>query len=207
MIRNIKRTWFEVWGEESAQNQILKGLTTLLLVCLCVETISLTVLSLRKPELIAITPAGTGFLMVTPPKEDFLKNEINRAVNGYVTSRFTWQWKEVDKAFTRASKYVDDKFTKTFLEAIQKQIKFAKEKKLSQQLYVDRVSLDLEKRNATVLGTRIILVEGLRAASPFSAQINFDYGDRNQNNPEGIYITGESIESSRDGNLNTLSNE
>ena len=31
MMKNIQRTWFEVWGQETAQNAFLKGLLALLL--------------------------------------------------------------------------------------------------------------------------------------------------------------------------------
>jgi hypothetical protein len=40
MIRNVQRTWFEVWGNETAQNRILKGLLTLLVALLAIETVA-----------------------------------------------------------------------------------------------------------------------------------------------------------------------
>jgi len=193
MIRNVKRTWFEVWGEAQAQNQILKGLVALLLLASSAQTVALVILSLRKPILIAVTEDKTQVLTVTPPGDKLLEAEVRRAVSGYVTSHYNWDYAQVDAAFDLAAKYVAPEFAKQFSQANAQQIKVAKKKKVSQKFYFSDPTVDIASRHVKIDGNRILLVEGLRAASALTLDVEFDYGKRTALNPEGIYITGETL--------------
>ena len=193
MIRNIKRTWFEVWGEAQAQNQILKGLVAFFLVTLSIQSAALVVLALRKPILIAVTEEKSQVLSVTPPGEKLLELEIRRAVSGYVKSHYNWDYAQVDAAFQQAAHYVAPEFYKKFIEANSQQIKIAKEKKVSQRFYFSEPVVVIASKHVKVDGNRILLVEGLRAASPLTIDVEFDYGARSALNPEGIYVTGEKL--------------
>ena len=193
MIRNVQRTWFEVWGNETAQNRILKGLLVFLVALLAVETIALTVLSLRKPTLIAVTPTESRFLAVAIPNQELLESEIKRSVNGYLHAHYNWEPRNIETSFQTAAKYVDPSFVKAFLGANQEQIRIAKEKKLSQRFFIVSMQIDLDKRRIQVEGERILLVEGLRAANSVSIEIKFDIGKRTVENPEGVVVVGENL--------------
>ena len=193
MIRNVQRTWFEVWGNETAQNRILKILLVFVLALLAVETIALAVLALRKPTLIAVTSTESKFLAVTPPNQELLEAELRRAVTGYLTAHYNWDPSSIEASFQAASKYVDPSFVKTFLNANQEHIRLAKEKSLSQKFFVSSMNIDLEKRRVVVEGERIIMVEGLRAANSVSIEIKFEFGKRTIKNPEGVFIVGENL--------------
>lgn len=193
MIRNIQRTWFEVWGNETAQNRLLKGLLAFLAFILAVETVGLVQLALRKPTLVAVSPTETRILTVTPPKKELLETEITRAVQGYVNAHYNWEYSKIDEAFSAAAKYVDPGFVKSFLSANQEQAKLAKDKKLSQRFFIATTSIDSKAKKVRVDAERIILVDNLRAASPITVDVQFDFGDRTETNPEGIYVVGETL--------------
>ncbi len=193
MIRNIQRTWFEIWGNETAQNQLLKGLLAFLLSLVAVQTLALTLLTLRKPILVAVTPSESRYLSVTPPHQELLNTEIKRAVTGYLQAHYNWEPSNIDDSFKTAAKYVDRSFVKAFLSANQEQIRIAKEKKLSQRFFIGSLSIDFQKKQALAEGERILLVEGLRAASSIRIEIKFDLSSRSPENPEGVFIVGENI--------------
>lgn len=199
MIRNIKRTWFEVWGTEEAQNHFLKAL----LVFFVIQNVALAVvvmaLALRKPPIIAVSSTESRVLTVIPPKKEQLEAEVRRTVTGYVLAHYNWEWKSIDGVFREAARYVSPDFTKRFLAANQEQIRIAREKKVSQRFYLAEVTLDLKSKTVRVSGDRILLVEGLKAASVLSVEVQFDYGARTEENPEGVYIVGEKPLSSGEG--------
>lgn len=193
MIRNTQRTWFEVWGEETAQNKILKGLTALLVTLVAIQSIALVVLSLRKPVLIAVSSEESKVLIAAPPHETILKREVERVVESYITARHNWGWNQIEKSLNEALRFVDKDFEKTFRKATEQQIKIAKEKKLSQTFYPSKPSIDLDAGTATITADRILTIDGLRAVSPMTLQVGFRLGTRSTENPEGIYVTEETL--------------
>lgn len=193
MIRNIKRTWFEVWGTEEAQNRFLKGLLTLLISLFVVETVSLLILSLRSPTLIAVSSTESKVLSVTPPKPELLQNEVKRVVQGYFLSHYNWEYQKIKDSFNKASEFVSPDYKKTFFKANTEQEKMVLEKKLSQHFYIQDIQIDFKSKSAVVKGDRILIVENLRAASSLLLQVGFDFGPRTAENPEGVYITAEKL--------------
>jgi hypothetical protein len=193
MIRNVQRTWFEVWGNETAQNRLLKGLLAFLLGLLAIQTIAFSLLALRKPTLIAVTNTESQFLAVTPPNKELVESEVRRAVTGYLTAHYNWNPATIEASFQMAAKFVDPSFVKSFLGANQEHIRLAKEKGLSQRFFVSEMVFDWDKRRVQVEGERIILVEGLRAANSVAIEIKFDLGKRSIENPEGVFIVGENL--------------
>ena len=159
----------------------------------CTEAIALTVLALRKLPVIAVSATESRILTIVPPRPELLEAEVKRAVAGYVSAHYTWEWGKIDDAFREAAKYVSPEFTKAFLSANEVQVKVAREKKVSQQFYIAELSTDLKGKVARVSGDRILLVEGLRATNPLSLEVQFDYGPRTESNPEGVYVVGEKL--------------
>ena len=200
MIRNIHRNYFEVWGSEEAQNAFLKGILCIVSILFLVQSIALVVVSLRRPTLIAIGKSETKVLTFTPPAETQLNDELKRVVKNYIETHYNWDSSTVDKAHEQAAHYVSEKLIKAFNTANAEQIKIAKEKRVSQRVYLSsEILVDTKALTARASTDRILTIEGLRAASPFILDITFEYGSRTQENPEGIYITGEKVISSQGG--------
>jgi hypothetical protein len=193
MIRNVERTWFEVWGNETAQNQILKGLLLVTFALCAIQAIAITCLGLRKPVLIAISSAETRILAPTPPNQELLSAEIKRVISTYLTTHHNWDWSKIHASFEAAANYVGSDFRKKYFEANRDQERIAAEKRISQLFYISDLQLDLKSKTATVHGDRILVIESLRAANPMTFEVAFDYGPRSVQNPEGIYVTAEKL--------------
>ncbi len=193
MIRNVERTWFEVWGNETAQNQILKGLLLVTLALCAIQAIAITCLGLRKPVLIAVSSAETRVLVPSAPNEEILNAEIKRVLSTYLSAHHNWEWAKIHASFEAAARYIGSDFRKRFFEANREQERIAAEKKISQLFYISDLQLDLKSKVATVRGDRILVIENLRAANPMTLELTFDYGPRTVQNPEGIYVTAEKL--------------
>jgi hypothetical protein len=195
MIRNIQRTWFEVWGTEEAQNRFLKAILVFFISLSITQSVALVILALRKPPIFAVSQTESRILTMTPPRPELLAAEVKRAVTGYVSARYSWDWGKIEETFNSAAKYVAPDFTKRFLAANQDQIRIAREKKISQRFYVADLTVDLAGKTVRITGDRILLVDGLRAASPLNIEVQFDYAARVEMNPEGVYVIGEKVTS------------
>jgi hypothetical protein len=193
MIKNIQRTWFEVWGDEAAQNQILKGLTTLLVALVAIQSIALVILSLRKPVLIAVSGSETKVLAAVPPNAEILEQEARRIITAYIKARHTWEWNQIESHLKEAARYVDSDFERAVKRATAEQVRLAKEKKISQAFYPTSVALNLDAKTAKITGDRILMIDGLRATNPMTVEVSFRLNQRNSTNPEGVYVTSENL--------------
>jgi hypothetical protein len=190
-IKKMGRAYFEIWGDEQAQNVLLKGLLTGLAVLFVIETLALMMVSLRKPVIIAIGQDQTEVLKITPPGDELLTQELSRSVRNYIQYHYTWDSGSIEKAHEMASHYVSDRFRQAFLSANADQIKIAKEKRLQETVYVSSIKTDSKTLSARVFLDRILIIDGLRATNPWVLDVHFEYGPRTDINPEGIYITSE----------------
>ena len=193
MIKNIHRTWFEVWGDETAQNKVLKGLNALLVTLVAIQSVALVTLSLRKPVLIAVSSSESKVIKTQFPNEELIEQEVRRIVSSYSKARHNWEWNQIESRLNEAVRYVDKDFYKTFKRATNEQVKIAMEKKISQVFYASEVTVDLDAKTATITGDRILTIDGLRAANSMKVAIGFRLNSRSSNNPEGVYITSEKL--------------
>lgn len=193
MIQKTKQAWFEVWGNEVAQNQILK----LFLLLFCGISVALaagiTILALRPPPIYAVSMLESGQLRSKPLSKEYLESESKRVITAYLKSRHNWESSSIRGSIGAASRFVDDSFRKSFLQANETQIRIAQEKKISQKFYVLRLDADVAKGTAIVMGDRILTVDGFRAVSAMNFNLTFRLGSRTEQNPEGVYITSEQL--------------
>ena len=193
MIRNIQRTWFEVWGNEAAQNEILKGLLLFTLILLALQTIGLVILALRSPFVVAVSSSASQVLIPDPTASSLLEGEVKRVATQYAKFRHGWDFQKIESQIKQAAKLVHPDFEKQFNKANEEQIRIAREKKVSQKFYAEITELNMDTKIIRLSGDRILNVEGLRATNPMSLELTFAMGPRTVANPEGVYITSEKL--------------
>jgi hypothetical protein len=194
MIRKIQRRWFEVWGDEEAQNRILKYLLLLFAAFCAVELIVITALAFKKPLIVSITDEVTRPLQASDPAPSALAKELMRAITNYLKTRHNWEPATIEARTKAASQYVGPDFREKYLINTQEQIRLAHEKQVSQRLYPEEPQLDMKAKTATVHAERILIVNGIRAAQSLNLEISFTLGERSEANPEGVFITSEKLE-------------
>jgi hypothetical protein len=77
---------------------------------------------------------------------------------------------------------------------VQEQIRIAKEKQVSQKLFPEEPQIDLKEKKAEIVAERILILNGIRASQPMKFELGFSFGERTEENPEGIYITSEKLD-------------
>jgi hypothetical protein len=193
MIKNIQRTYFELWGEIEAQNKLLKGLLVFLTILCAFETIGLTALSLRKPFLIAISENSSKVLKNDGISENTLDAEIKRGISKFMTSHYHWEYGNLDNSLQNALNYVSSDYKKKFVNSNQEQIKIARDKKISQRFYIIEMKLDKNLKKVTVLADRVLILDSLKAVTSMNFDVGYELGVRSDKNPEGIYVTSETL--------------
>ncbi len=191
-MKNLKRKYFELWADEEAQNYILKWLLIASFAVIVIESGFLCTLAMKKPTLIALGQNDTKVLTLEKPKPELLYEELKRTVEDYVKTHYTWDFSNIESAHKAASKFVSEKFQKAFLAANADQVKEVKEKKISQTVYLSKLTdIDPSKLTAKVYMDRIFSIESLKAVVPLILEVEFEYGPRTETNPEGVYIVSE----------------
>ncbi len=189
----IKKHWFEVWGDEQAQNSILKLFLLLFTVLLVCTTSALTYLSLRPPTIIEISPRKTSLVSTKKSNLKYIEDETIRTLKTYLLSRHNWTPSTIKEQAQFASKYVLKKDLKKFIRSNKAQIKMATKKNISQSFYIKKSFLDLDKKTMKITADRILNISGITTAKTLKFELKYDYGKRSINNPEGIYITHEKL--------------
>lgn len=196
MIKNIKRRYFEIWGDEEAQNVFLKGALFVISALFIAQSTALIVISLRKPILVAVGQKESKVFSMETPPEELLIQELRRQVRRYVETHYNWDAATIERAHEEAARYVSEKFVKAFRNANAEQVRMAKEKHVSQKVYVSgEITIDAKAMTARVPLDRILVLEGLRASMPLTLDVSFESGPRTEKNPEGVYITSERVTS------------
>lgn len=195
MIRKIQRRWFEVWGNEEAQNQILKYLLLLFTALLIVQSAVIVALAVRKPLLISITEEVTRPLDRAEPDAEALIRELIRTIRKYLTTRHNWEWTTIEAKTRDAASYVAPQFRPKYQASTQEQIRLARERQVSQRLFPEEPEVDMKSKTARVRAERILIVNGIRAAQALTFELGFALGERSKENPEGVFITSEKLES------------
>jgi hypothetical protein len=154
------------------------------MICLC----ALVWMGIKDP--VVYTFDVTGKEMV-PTKDLKLENQITMALKIYVDSRYSWDEKTIEVKLKDAKNFVEKKNEKLFDSSMNDLLKFAKEKSVSQKIYIEVVHLDWSSRVALITGDRVTSIQGLKAASNLRLTLEFTEGPRTRLNPWGIYITKE----------------
>jgi hypothetical protein len=196
MIRKIQRRWFEVWADEEAQNRLLKFLLLIFAALLSIQLVVICVLAFKKPFLVSLTNDSSKQVQYVEPDANLLTRELMRAILNYLKTRHNWEWTTIEARAKDASMYVASDFREKFLVSTQEQIRLAREKQISQRLYLEDPQIDMKAKVASVRADRILIVSGIRAAQSLKFQIGFSLGERTAMNPEGVYITSEKLETS-----------
>ena len=198
MKSTLSRKYFEVWGDEQSQNSILKGLLAFATTINITLIITTAILATKKPFLISIENNKTNVLNPSQAMpNELIQKEIKRSLSRFITIKHNWTHKTIEQNLKKSSFLIGRSFQAKFLKANQNNIKTAKEKKVIQKFYISSpILIDTKKQQAQVTGDRILIIEGLRATQPMTFKINYTFGKRTSKNPEGVYITNETLVSS-----------
>jgi hypothetical protein len=110
-----------------------------------------------------------------------------------MTSHYHWEYGNLDNSLQNALNYVSSDYKKKFVNSNQEQIKIARDKKISQRFYIIEMKLDKNLKKVTVLADRVLILDSLKAVTSMNFDVGYELGVRSDKNPEGIYVTSETL--------------
>lgn len=172
----------------SHSNQFLK-ISTFSLFALCgLLVLVLFYQATKAPVVLPIAPDGSVYM--NAPKPD-PKIEIERAVREYLKHRYNWTPKTVAAQVEQSKPFIQSSTLKVFDSAMQNVVRFSTERIVTQRVYPVDVEVDMKKGIVMILGDRITIIQGLKAAGDLKLELGFESGNRTLQNPWGIYISKE----------------
>lgn len=175
-------------AELSHSNQFLK-ISTFSLFALCgLLVMVLFYQATKAPVVLPIAPDGSVYM--NAPKPD-PKIEIERAVREYLKHRYNWTPKTVAAQVEQSRSFIQPSTLKVFDSAMQNVVRFSTERIVTQRIYPVDVEVDMKKGIVMILGDRITIIQGLKAAGDLKLELGFESGPRTDRNPWGIYILRE----------------
>lgn len=174
-------------AETLHSNQFLKMFSIYALILSILTVSAFTFLATRDPHVIALDSLGRPVELIKPQVESMIKE----TVRSYLQVRYNWSPQNVKASLKNAEVFIHPSLLKSYQKSIGKVEKFGVEKNVSQTLYTDSITIDLDRKVAIVEGNRITAIQGLRAAGAFKLELSFESGTHTASNPWGIYITQE----------------
>lgn len=175
-------------AELSHSNQFLK-ISTFSLFALCgLLVLVLFYQATKTPMVLPLAPDGSVYM--NAPKPD-PKIEIERAVREYLKHRYNWTPKTVAAQVEQSRTFIQPSTLKVFDTAMQNVVRFSAERIVTQRIYPVNIEVDMKKGIVMVLGDRITIIQGLKAAGDLKLELGFESGLRTDRNPWGLYITKE----------------
>jgi len=175
-------------AELSHSNQFLK-ISTFSLFTLC--GLLVLVLFYQATKAPVVLPlASDGSVYMNAPKPD-PKIEIERAVREYLKHRYNWTPKTVAAQVEQSRAFIQPSTLRVFDTAMQNVVRFSTERIVTQRIYPIDIEVDMKKGVVMILGDRITIIQGLKAAGDLKLELGFESGLRTDRNPWGIYISKE----------------
>lgn len=175
-------------AELSHSNQFLK-VSTFFLFALCGLLVMVLFYQVTKaPVILPLAPDGSVYM--NAPKPD-PKIEIERAVREYLKHRYNWTPKTVAAQVEQSRAFIQSSTLQVFDSAMQNVVRFSTERIVTQRIYPLDIEVDMKKGLVMILGDRITIIQGLKAAGDLKLELGFESGLRTDRNPWGIYISKE----------------
>ena len=181
-------SWPMMVADLSHSNQFLKIFSLSVLGVCGLSTLLAFALWAREPIVLTLTPFAAVLERADRPKPE---DEIQSAIRAYVDKRYKWEPATVVKRLQEAQVFVHVNSMKAYQGAIANVARFSTEKQVSQRVYPEKMTVNLEARTVSISGDRITAIQGLKAAGDLKLELSFESGPRTRANPWGIYITKE----------------
>lgn len=180
----------EILRDLSKQNMNLKNLCLSLGVLLFLSVIANVFLSQKNTQIVALDAFGS----IAKVETKVTDLQVESAVKEYLSFRYGWNHKNIEEELDKAKLFVHPSLVNSFSKSMMSTIKYVKEQKVTQRVYMKTIEVDLKKKIIKLVADRITDFDGLKAVTDLKLVLNFEIDTRSVVNPWGVYITKESEE-------------
>jgi hypothetical protein len=175
-------------SELTHSNQFLKVFSISSVVVSTLALILSFILFDKEPVILTITTEAAALETGSLPKPEI---EIRTAIRKYLEKRYKWTPNNVKKNLEEAQIFILPASLSAYQSAGTDVARFSVEKVVTQQVYPEKIDVNLDKKTAFITGDRVTSIQGLKAAGDLRLEISFDSGPRTKENPWGVYIVKE----------------
>ena len=171
----------------ASQNHYLKTFSVSCLGLTCLMALVLVYSIRQGPQVIALDNTGE----VARIETDLTDLQVKSAVKEYLSHRYTWEPQSVVAELKKTEAFIYPSLISSFRKSMLELEKFAKDKKVTQRVYPQKIDIDFPNKVITVVADRITEFENLKAVTALKLRLNFQIDDRTPTNPWGVYVTKE----------------
>lgn len=171
----------------ATQNHYLKilsysliGVTTLMIVILAFAM-------KQGPAVIALDPTGT----VASVGQELHVQHVQAAVKEYLSHRYNWNADTVTPELKKSEAFIFPSLLVSFQKGMLEVQKYVKERKVSQRVYPQSITVSLKDKIVTVVADRITEFDALKAATILKSKLTFELDSPTPSNPWGIFFVKE----------------
>ena len=169
-------------------NQFLKMFAIISSGISALSLLAMFVMVYRAPVLITLSQSAEVMNQTVPPK---VEDEVKAAVTRYLDQRYRWEPTNVSEHLKNAEVFVGSAAINAYEKAAMNVVKFSVDKQVTQKIFPEQVSINIEGKKAIVTGTRVTAIQGIRAAGDLKIELSLEYGPRTKQNPWGVFIVKE----------------
>ncbi len=178
----------KILGDLAHSNQFLKLFSVSSLITNFLSLIIIFVLATRSPVVLSFNSDANLLEKAPMPKPEM---EVRAAIKHYLELRYQWSPENVKDKLALAQTMIQPSAMKAYLGAAQNVVHFSLEKQVSQRVYGTDFVVDLERKTVRIVGDRITSIQNLKANGDLKLELSFEYGQRTQQNPWGVFISKE----------------
>jgi hypothetical protein len=178
-------------GDLMHSNQFLK-MFSLASLGTSILTLTALLILINRPPLV-LTFSSTGEVLERT-NEVKAEDQIRAAITVYLERRYNWEPANVRQKLATASAFVASQSFKAYQGAVANVAKFSTDRLVSQRVFPDKMTVDIDKKTVLVTGDRVTAIQGLKAAGNLRLELSFESGPRTKANPWGVYISKEKEE-------------
>ena len=171
----------------ASQNHFLRMATLGQLVLTITCIIVIAFLAGRGPEVIALD--GTG--QVAEVTQAVNEQQVVTMVKEYIKHRYSWTPESIEAALKKSEVFVYPSLLDPFRKSMLEVKKFVKDRKATQRVYPQNISVDLKNKTVLVTADRINEFESLKAATILNLKFEIELDDPTVLNPWGVFISKE----------------
>ena len=149
---------------------------------------AMLVMVFKAPVVITLTESAELIDQRSLPKAE---DEVKAAVTRYIDQRYRWEPTNVSEHLKNAEAFVGSAAINAYEKAAANVVKFSVDKQVTQKIFPEQVSVNIEGKKALITGTRVTAIQGIRAAGDLKIELILEYGSRTKQNPWGVFIIKE----------------
>lgn len=189
------RHYYDVMGDLSHTNLVLKICLTVVGICLFTALIMVAKLASRPPLIITILPDGEAIATEyqIDSSTSVEKTEVRRFINAFLVYRYNWNPNTIVPQFKKAQNFMSPNLRKEMDRKISEDIAYVKNTEMTQHLYIKKIepanSKPFKKRKEySVIGDRVIGIKGAKFTTNFKVLLTVQKQKRNHDSKSGLRI-------------------